>query len=127
MDLLQGLDERVKQLENNSRRAAQGAAKIMEDIDGMKNEFTTYRNKVASDLVEQLFTNDDSIKKQIESIQQQLLNDVPEAFTLQASKLEERANSLEAMLGAVMGEVSNRPTVHDIATPATRPPTATDP
>ena len=78
LEALQSVDERVRVLESRQSKIAQGIARNTEGIENMKSEFHEYRNKLADDIVAQLYNNPPAFKINIEGVEQQLLNEIPE-------------------------------------------------
>ena len=69
LELLQGVDGRVRRLEGQQRHTAQLVGQQAETIEWMKNEFQIDRNQVADDLHNTLCNEPDSFNHRFESIE----------------------------------------------------------
>ena len=113
-DVITDLTDKVRNLEINQRKHAN-------DISSMRSEFTSYKDAMQKDLRRILYDDDDSIKKRLDILDNQMLNEVPMAISTSTAHIDRRIGNIEAAMNAIVSEVSSRPHIpqhHNVATPA---------
>ena len=121
-DEITDLKDKVRFLETCARKQAS-------DIAATKAELAAYKSVMHKDIVNVLYNNDDSVTKRLDSIDTQLLNDIPLAVSTETARIDAKINEMEAAIFAIVSEVSSQTATrvqhHDVATPVETAPNPT--